>query len=327
MKENWEHKSTANELSPILLKQMIQRAFPGKALAQLQRTSTGLSNGSYRFILEQEDRPYLLRVSSGSPDIASKEVAITQLVAATVPIAEYIHSEIKPISEGPSWAIIEWKEGVLLADIIRSGDQARIAAAGRAVGHALACIHQHHFSQAGFWGATLDIVESLQPGIETWTAFVQHSLQHHRSGQWLDEQEQHAVQQFLKNSRERLYELELNEPPLLVHADFNGLNILIKESAQITSVAAVLDWEFAFAGTRYTDIGNMLRYEAVDSLYEQHFLAGYHAGGGTLHTEWRLLSRLEDLIALCDMLNSSDQHMPRRIADLRRLIARSIHDV
>jgi aminoglycoside phosphotransferase (APT) family kinase protein len=326
MKENWEHKHTSSEASPALLKQMIQRAFPDQSIAQLQRTSTGLSNGSYKFTLEQNDRPYILRISSGSPEIASKEIAITQLVASTVPIARYLYSELHPSTEGPSWSILEWKEGILLADLLKTGDPNRIAAAGHAVGQVLAHIHQYTFVQAGFWGATLDhIVEPLTPGIEEWCAFVEDSLAHNRSGQWLQKEEIQAVQQFLQTSRERITYLQ--ETPLLVHSDFNGLNILIDESSGSPSVSAVLDWEFAFAGTRYTDIGNMLRYESMDSTYEQHFLNGYRSGGGELHPEWRLLSRMEDLIALCDMLNHSDIHMPNRIADLRRLIVRTVTDL
>jgi aminoglycoside/choline kinase family phosphotransferase len=42
----------------------------------------------------------------------------------------------------------------------------------------------------------------------------------------------------------------------LVHADFNPKNILVRGA----SVAAVLDWEFAFSGTPLFDVGNMLRF-------------------------------------------------------------------
>ncbi len=326
MKDNWERKDTPGERSPAALTQMIERAFPNHTIKQLQRTSTGLSNGSYRFTLEPDDHPYILRISSGSPEIAKKEIAITQLVSTTVPIARYLYSEIQPSAEGASWSILEWKEGVLLADILKTGDSDRIAAAGHAVGQVLARIHQYTFAKAGFWGSTLDeVIEPLTPGIDEWCSFVQHSLEHNRSGQWLDEAEVQAVQQFLHMIRERIPHFQ--ETPVLVHSDFNGLNILINESSSDTSVSAVLDWEFAFAGTRYTDIGNMLRYEQVDSLYEQNFLAGYRSGGGALHPDWRLLSRIEDLIALCDMLNSSDEHMPIRIADLRRLILHTVTDL
>ncbi|WP_411348593.1 hypothetical protein [Paenibacillus sp. WLX2291] len=68
----------------------------------------------------------------------------------------------------------------------------------------------------------------------------------------------------------------------------------------------------------------MLRYESAGSLYEQHVLEGYRAAGGELHPQWRLLSRMEDLLALCDMLNSSTSEMPNRIADLRRLIVQTV---
>ncbi|WP_411344528.1 phosphotransferase family protein [Paenibacillus sp. WLX1005] len=322
MKENWEHSSTFTPPSPSTLHDMIHTAFPSKTIASLQRTSTGLSNGSYKFTLEQDDSPYMLRVCSGSSDVAYKEVAITQLVAATVPIAQYVHSEIIPTAEGASWSILEWKDGILLADILKTGDTRRIAAAATAVGNVLAHIHNYTFAQAGFFGPTLTIVEPLSPGMDEWCAFINDSLEHHGSGRWLHEQEIQAVRRFLQSSRMCIH--EFHEMPLLVHSDFNGLNILIQESSDSTTVPAVLDWEFAFAGTRYADIGNMLRYESAGSLYEQHVLEGYRAAGGELHPQWRLLSRMEDLLALCDMLNSSTSEMPNRIADLRRLIVQTV---
>lgn len=108
---------------------------------------------------------------------------------------------------------------------------------------------------------------------------------------------------------------------MLVHSDFNGLNILIGHVSSSCNVSAVLDWEFAYSGSGLADIANMLRYEQNDSLLERHFLRSYQDHGGTLPPNWRLLSKLEDLVALCDMLNNSSAETPNRIRDLRRLIA------
>lgn len=43
-----------------------------------------------------------------------------------------------------------------------------------------------------------------------------------------------------------------------------------------------------------------------------------------LEKNWRLLSRLEDLVALCDMLSHSTAETPNRVQNLRRLIAGTV---
>ncbi len=43
-----------------------------------------------------------------------------------------------------------------------------------------------------------------------------------------------------------------------------------------------------------------------------------------LEKNWRLLSRQEDLVALCDMLSHSTAETPNWVQDLRRLIAGTV---
>jgi aminoglycoside phosphotransferase (APT) family kinase protein len=89
----------------------------------------------------------------------------------------------------------------------------------------------------------------------------------------------------------------------LVHGDFNSRNILVRRHAQAWSVAAVLDWEFAFAGPVYCDIGNFLRYErAAQPRFEPFFSRGCRDGGVDLRVNWLMAARMADLPALCDLL-------------------------
>ena len=46
---------------------------------------------------------------------------------------------------------------------------------------------------------------------------------------------------------------------MLVHSDFNPKNILV--DLETVEVVGVVDWEFAHAGSPYTDIGNFSRFE------------------------------------------------------------------
>ena len=61
----------------------------------------------------------------------------------------------------------------------------------------------------------------------------------------------------------------------IAHGDFNSANILVKQCAGCWTVAAILDWEFAFEGSVAYDIGNFLRYErASNPRFEPAFSRG-----------------------------------------------------
>ena len=57
----------------------------------------------------------------------------------------------------------------------------------------------------------------------------------------------------------------MSESAGIAHGDFNSANILVRRSAGRWTVAAILDWEFAFEGSIAYDIGNFLRYERASN--------------------------------------------------------------
>jgi aminoglycoside phosphotransferase (APT) family kinase protein len=90
----------------------------------------------------------------------------------------------------------------------------------------------------------------------------------------------------------------------LVHADFNGSNILVRQVGSGWEVAAVLDWEWAFAYSPLLDIGNALRNYLSTPAKESAFIEGFVKQGGYLPTDWKLIACLIDLSAMCEFLNA-----------------------
>jgi aminoglycoside phosphotransferase (APT) family kinase protein len=81
----------------------------------------------------------------------------------------------------------------------------------------------------------------------------------------------------------------VNAEASLVHGDFNSPNIFVRHERGSWRVAAILDWEFAFAGSILCDIGNMLRYERpTQSRYEPHFSRGLLDEGWRAPDDWFL---------------------------------------
>ncbi|MGV2685892.1 phosphotransferase, partial [Clostridium perfringens] len=141
-------------------------------------------------------------------------------------------------------------------------------------------------------------------------------------GHWLGEELAQSVWSFSQTYSHLLSEIE--DTPMLVHSDYNGLNILMRHGPEGCEVSAVLDWEDAFSWNRYVDIANMLRYEPDGSVFEKNFVRAYREEGAVLYDHWKILSKLEDLVALCDMLTHSSLATPNRMHDLQRLIAGTV---
>ncbi|MBB3111872.1 aminoglycoside phosphotransferase (APT) family kinase protein [Paenibacillus phyllosphaerae] len=319
MKEGWERTATAATLPTHELKALIQQVFPGKTVAYAEALGTGLSNTNYRIHLEGHRDPYVVRIYRSGAETARKEHAIHQLVRRKVPVADFLYMDTSRSVFDGAWAVLEWKDGTLLRDVLRQDELAETIEAAEAVGAVLARIHSFPFADSGFFGDKLAIAQPFPMNRETFLAFMENSLFHNRCGQWLGEQVTDQLWTACLMYGPLLS--AIREQPVLVHADFNGLNLLMQPGTGGMGVSAVLDWEFAFAWSRYADMGNLLRYEQPGSSFGQAFLASYEAHSGSkLTRHWLLLAKLEDLIALSDMLNHATIMTPRRVADLKRLI-------
>jgi Ser/Thr protein kinase RdoA (MazF antagonist) len=88
----------------------------------------------------------------------------------------------------------------------------------------------------------------------------------------------------------------------LVHSDFNPKNLLV--DAERAEVTGLLDWEFAYAGCRLADLGNLLRFRPADDdaagvAFQAAAVAQAEAGG--LPSGWLDTARALDLFALVDL--------------------------
>lgn len=83
----------------------------------------------------------------------------------------------------------------------------------------------------------------------------------------------------------------------LVHSDFNPKNLLVDPST--ATITGLIDWEFAHAGSPYTDLGNLLRF-CTDPVLARAVLSVVRAGPDLGD---RLLERVRaaDLWALIDL--------------------------
>jgi aminoglycoside phosphotransferase (APT) family kinase protein len=323
MKDSWERLKPPPSLDSTQINTIIEEAFPNKRVVHSERIGVGLSNSNYKIYFNDTPQPFVFRLYRGTKEIASKELEIAHLISGSIPIANFIFSDTSCSKVDRPWSILEWKDGQLLWSVIKQGTREDIASSAESVGKVLANIHQFTFDDSGFFGEGLKVKEHFRMDGNRFLSVIDECL-HNNCGLFLGEEYTRKVWSFCQTYNSLL--TENRESPVLLHSDYNGLNILVKQNGTGCSVSAVLDWEDAFSWSRYADIGNLLRYEETGSTFETHFIRGYQEKGTILNDNWKILSKLEDLVALCDMLNNSTPNTPNRVTDLKKLILNTIQN-
>ncbi|MGZ3407410.1 MAG: phosphotransferase family protein [Polyangia bacterium] len=93
--------------------------------------------------------------------------------------------------------------------------------------------------------------------------------------------------------RDELARRDAVDVPVLSHSDFKVSNVHWTPRGELL----VLDWEFAWAGSRYIDIGQILRWQPP-APFVAAFAEAYVGAGGVLCDDWRRFAETVDLCAL-----------------------------
>lgn len=286
MKENWERTESSPSLDLEQINRIIAPAFPHKRVTVYERIGTGLSNANYKIFLEGYSEPFALRLYKGNNGIPDKEINIAKLVRRTIPIADFIFADTNCKTYDTPWAILEWKQGRLLSAVLRRGSHQDVTSVASSIGKVLADIHQYTFTHSGFFGEHLTVSDPIQMDGQQFHSFIEEFLDD-QCGVLLGEDLSQKLRSFCQTNSEILS--EITEPPVLVHSDFNGLNILALRNDTGISVSAVLDWEYAVSWSRYADIGNMLRYEKAGSPFRNEFYPSLSRNRRTFSTQMETL--------------------------------------
>ena len=264
-------------------------ALPGAEVLGFAAVAGGLANTNLDVTLAGPPHRVVLRVYQRDPAQAAKEVALAERLRLPA-MPAVLHFAAADRTLGHPCAVMEFRPGVRLET--RAPD----AAIARAAGAALAAIHAVRFDAHGFFGADLVVAEPVDLGREGLLAFLRRQLLDGPGAGRLGADL--TARLFARVEAEGdLLETWL-AAPCLVHGDFNGSNILVDRGA----VTAVVDWEFAFAGSPATDFGNLLRPPMDKPDFSEAVAAGYVAAGGVLPRHWRRIAALADVYSWADFL-------------------------
>jgi aminoglycoside phosphotransferase (APT) family kinase protein len=303
MQKNWQRRYDFVELDAPTLTSMLQPAFPGKSVIEAEPLTTGLCNTNYKIKVSDIADTFVLRLYIRDPTACQKDCDIFNLVHNRVPVPELLYADVEGERFDTAYSVMKWVDGILLSDIISAGDVSQMIACAYAAGTTLASIGTYTFPQAGFFGPGLSIAQPFDRQTSPFLTVIEHFLFKGKTGQRLGTELTERLWQFVNNNAGYLKTAE--DVAALVHSDFKGVNILVKQVQKRWHVAAVLDWEFAFANSPLVDIANMLRYDRLlPAEFETQFIRGYRDQGGILPAEWKRTSKLLDLLSLCEFLNT-----------------------
>jgi aminoglycoside phosphotransferase (APT) family kinase protein len=205
---------------------------------------------------------------------------------------------------GLPFAFLQWIDGERLESLAPRLSPTALAEVGRRVGGALAAIHGFAFQRQGFLGADLAPRDALDMDAQGIRAWLDHCLRDGPGGERLGAGLAAALYDFVAREGHLLGSAWASQPTL-THSDFNGSNILLRQGLDgAWGVAAILDWEFAFAGGPSFDFGNLLRPPlGDDARFVSAVTVGYKAAGKALPEGWIEASRIADLLSWVDFVS------------------------
>jgi len=270
-----------------MIERMVGAAFPQRRVVAAMPFPDGFRNTNVRIELDGPPSPLVLRIYRHDPALCQKELDLLRRLTGRVPVPKIVHAEPAGIDGLPPFTLHHYIEGITLGELKRTGDRRAVAEAAYSAGETLAAIGRVPFE---YDGPSISIPQFVDE------CLASPALQQRLNAEMRD----HASTLAWSAASEFAV---MDQEKSLVHCDYGKRNLLVRSCAGRWQIAAVLDWEFAISASPLIDLGHMLRYEcATRPLLEPHFSKGFTDAGGVLREDWRRLSKIFDLSALCELL-------------------------
>ena len=320
LKSHWERFKAHVVLDLPTVKKLIA-PYTSASIETIQWLSEGCANTNYKISFTNQQPPVVLRIYTREQSALKREVALHSLLKDKVPVPAPLYKDDScNIFEHP-YTIMQWMDGFLMRDVILSGDKAAIYDCAFEAGRYLNQLRQDTFTEGGFFQEQLKIRPFDHS--ETYQPFVLGLLKDDVVQESLGDHLLQAVSTWV-NHHLTYFPTEHNAN--LTHGDFDPANMLVKQNNGHWKITAILDWEFAFSGTYFLDMGMYLRYaHKLPSDYEQGFIAGIESNGFKLPSNWKLQAKLMDLLCLLHLLHYNPiESRPNLNHDVVALITHTI---
>ncbi len=254
----------------------------------------------------------MLRVYGRDPARAPIDAALLRLVRGLVPVPAVLDLRLRSGAE-PAHLLTSYVTGERLDTVLLSADSVLRDRLADSVAGALATLSGIPFLRPGmFVDADLRLSEQAAPAADLVAWLGMHELPG-----W-DADLVDALSGVCQRADALLDTIDRT---CLVHSDFNGKNLLADPATG--SVTAVLDWEYAHAGSPYADLGNLLRFQR-GTPWAAKVVTRFVERAPGLAADPLPLAYASDLWALIDLAGRRTRHdVVERADTLLRAIASS----
>jgi Ser/Thr protein kinase RdoA (MazF antagonist) len=277
----------------------------GTPFASLRPLAGGFSGET--FVADAGGQRTVVRVYAESgarrgPDAPEVDAAVLHLVRGLVPVPTVLEVRRgEPEADVPGLLVTSFVPGERLDLLLPTLDDDALGIVGTACGDLagrLACMPMPRPGVLAAAGDGSLVVAPLPPG---WQDLEEYAEQQ-RAVLGLDEQ---AAGRLLTLARAAQDRLDRVGRASLVHSDLNPKNLLVDPDS--LAVTALLDWEFAHAGSPLTDVGNLLRFERQPA-FRAGVLAGYRARVPDAPPDLERAAEAADLWALLELAGRRRQN-------------------
>ena len=319
LKTSWErhkeHVTINNDIASRLVS-----SYSSKQVTACKLLSNGCANSNYQITFESGDS-VLLRIYQREHSSLSRELGIHNIVKELLPVAATLYADDSCSEYQHPYAIMEFKEGILLRDLIFTHDETAISETVYEAGEYLGILRALKLPYGGFFDENMQI-RPFSPE-EEYEPYLIQLLQDNNIALSLGNNIRQDIQQLASQCYHLLP--EINDANL-THGDYDPANILVDNVNGKWKITAILDWEFSFAGTYLLDVGMMLRYShKLPSYFEKNLICGIESSGSPLPTDWKKQATLMDLICLLQLLqHNSESDRPHLKRDVIQLITHKV---
>ena len=275
------------------------------------------------FLAEAAGERSVVRIYAGrsvarGPNAAEVDAAVLRLVRGLLPVPPVREVRRADSSAGtPALLVTGWLPGTRLDELLPTADDSLAETVGRNLGRILARLAQIPMLRAGtFLDGELRL-GPMPPGADDLATWVERHSEGGPLAEWADD-ERRGLLAVADRAQDLL---DLADRVCLVHSDVNPKNLLVDPATG--AVRGLVDWEFAHAGSPYTDLGTLLRFERRPC-FADAVLATYAELVVDAPADLLDRARAADLWALVDLASRRDTHdVARRAHDQLRAIART----
>ncbi|MGW1340870.1 phosphotransferase family protein [Kribbella sp. NPDC002412] len=251
--------------------------------------------GGQTYAVSAAGEDAVLKLYVKDPERAAVDAALLQLVRGLLPVPRILDAKREGSPEDPPYVLTERLPGVNLQLYLETAGAEDRRRVGEQLGELLVRLSGMPFLTFGmFRGGELAVEPFGSGDLEEYFDSLDLGFDHEQVAGFRKVVE--YAGDVLADGVDRV---------CLVHSDFNPKNLLVDPAT--ARITGLIDWEFAHAGSPYTDLGNLFRF-CQDPVLAGAVLSVLRGSGLDLGEPLVDLGRAADLWALLELAARSTEH-------------------